>query len=242
MRPVLPVPEWEIHEEHPVREAVLGGILEWWNNRPRTQQTTIGPSGIGDPCDKCLTRALAGMRPTEEARIPWYPTIGVAMHEMLEAAMGSGGRWIPEQRVRVGELGGRAVYGNVDLYDRELQTVVDYKIIGKSVRDKARRGVISKAYFYQQQLYGIGLEDAGWPVHEVGLLLLPRDYMDVERKALFLSAPYDPRMGKMALERAQTIINTIKELPEKEIIKYINDQLSDPDCYNCSREASALVW
>jgi hypothetical protein len=93
-------------------------------HQPRTLQTRIGPSEIGNPCDHCLAAKLAGWK-KHEPTTPWLPYIGTAMHTQLENLFisldnqrtaantnGEGRRWIAEGQVLVGHLGDTPITGH----------------------------------------------------------------------------------------------------------------------------------
>jgi hypothetical protein len=46
------------------------------DNTPRSLQTRIGPSEIGNPCDACLINKLAGTPERREPGTSWLPFIG----------------------------------------------------------------------------------------------------------------------------------------------------------------------
>lgn len=54
----------------------------------RSNQTAIGPSGLGTPCDRKLGHRLAGTPQIDSADdAPWRPTVGTAVHTWLHEAM-----------------------------------------------------------------------------------------------------------------------------------------------------------
>ena len=91
-------------------------------NQPRSLQERIGPSELGTPCDHCLAAKLAGWQQTENG-VPWLPYVGTAMHAQLEELFitceneRTGGnhtasrRWLCEQPVMVGHIGGEEIWG-----------------------------------------------------------------------------------------------------------------------------------
>ena len=65
----------------------LRSVIEWAiTNDPRSLQVQIGPSGIGNACDRCLVHTLAG-HTTVEHVVPWLPTVGKAVHTWLSGAI-----------------------------------------------------------------------------------------------------------------------------------------------------------
>ena len=111
--------------------AILQGIRDFSANRPRSLQTAVGPSQLGNPCDHCLTAALVGWaKATDEA---WLPLIGTAVHALLlegEAAAFTSPEWLTEYGVTVGQVDGIEVSGTADLFHVLSGTVVDLKVVG----------------------------------------------------------------------------------------------------------------
>lgn len=140
-----------------LRAELLDVIGQAQASAPRSQQRVIGPSGLGNPCDRCLARALAQV--PEPGPTSWKTTVGTAVHawlaEAFDAANAEAGqraaaalealgqppaaaflspglgrdevRWLTETRVSVGDVDGLEVKGTADLYDRLTATVIDWK-------------------------------------------------------------------------------------------------------------------
>lgn len=108
----------------------LKDVIRWTdNNSARSLQSTIGPSELGDPCERRIAYRLAGVKEVNEWADPWPAIVGTAIHGWLERAIGTFqsvhhmDRWVTESTVRVDDL----VSGHVDLFDRELHTIIDFK-------------------------------------------------------------------------------------------------------------------
>ena len=53
-------------------------------HQPRTLQTSIGPSEIGNPCDRRIGYKLAGTQPVNGVgAVNWKAFVGTALHEIL---------------------------------------------------------------------------------------------------------------------------------------------------------------
>ena len=180
-----------------------GEIERAITEHPRSQQTALGPSEIGNACDRCLVHLLAGHRGVE-LTVPWLPTVGTAVHSWLEGVFTRADpfqRFITEGRVCVGMLGDSEVWGSSDLFDIETGTVIDWKIVGKATRDKARRVGPSLTYQRQAHLYGAGWVDAGEDVKAVAIAYLPREAVSLSASYVW-HVPYDPSVAAETLERA----------------------------------------
>lgn len=156
------------------------------DNHPRSLQKQIGPSEIGDVCERKIAYKLLG---TVERERPsaWKPTIGTAVHSWLEDAfdadnlahlsdMDGEERWMVETKVTSGFVPGVGfITGSCDLYDRVCAHVWDHKIVGRTQLKKYRSQGPSDVYRVQAHLYGQGWVNRGFPVDWVGICFLPRD-------------------------------------------------------------------
>lgn len=174
------------------------------NSHPRTLQTALGPSEVGNACDRCLVHLLAGQRGREIAT-PWLPTVGTAVHAWLEAVFSPDPRFITEGRVCVGELGGEPLCGSSDLFDTHTGTVVDWKITGKSTRVAAQRHGPSLTYQRQAHLYGAGWAALGHDVKTVAIAFLPRDHVSLSASYVW-QAPFSPQIAQDTLDRANRFL------------------------------------
>lgn len=181
-------------------------------NRPRDLQTWIGPSFIGEPCDRALIAAVMEV-PGRPEPPNWKATVGTAVHEYLQNIFEgprylqerffSGPRFLCETSVAVGFVGGRAVIGSVDLYDRLTHVVVDWKTKSRAQMVQVRRNGPGQRLETQLQTYGLGMTRLGWPVSEVCDIFLPRDGELAD--AFHWSAPYDERVALDAIARADRL-------------------------------------
>jgi hypothetical protein len=187
--------------------------------RPRSQQTALGPSELGTPCQRQLAMKLAGLpRQLPDARPPWAPMQGTAMHVMMAQALEHHNqqlgrvRWLIEQRVQVDA----EIAGAGDAYDVEHDMVVDWKYVGVTARRKAGRStvpnheLVSPDYRVQAHLYGYGHARAGRPVRWVRLVLLARSH-DYDDTVEWTEA-YDPRIAIAALDRYYATQDLIRNL------------------------------
>ncbi len=214
-------------------------------NHPRSQQVEIGPSEIGTECDHCLAHKLLG---TPQARdVAWLPTVGTAVHGWIEdvfirhenarGAQHNGGlRYLVEKRVKVGQIDGVDVYGNVDLFDTVVGMTNDWKIVGASSLKKSKRGPSSE-YKIQAHAYGKGLEDEGFTVKHVGISFLPRNAVSLN-EAVWWHEPYDRQVAVDALARCSGLARNLKALaalgPDA-VTAYIATLARAEGCWDCSR-------
>lgn len=203
----------------------------------RDKQIKIGPSALGSDCAYCVAKTMeASLRgtdgPTQSfSLLPW---IGTAVHFYLEHILEQHSKYVLKQEFKafVGEIKGwgdhpdyGGIFGNIDLYSEMHASVLDFKIVGKSTRDKFRRQGIGNAYTYQGQLYAHAVAALGLPVRQVGVLAIPRDSMQLSDVKLYFD-DYKPEMAERALARAEKIWN------EYVIPGQIDELATDPDCWN----------
>lgn len=235
---------------HDIPTLILQGIRDFSASRPRSLQTAVGPSQLGSPCDHCLTAALVGWPKQDDEA--WLPLIGTAVHALLleddesEGAATwlkgawSGGDWIKEQGVGVGEIAGVAVWGSADLFHVPSGTVIDLKVVGASTLNEAKRHGPSQTYRVQTQLYGRGFQRAGYDVRQVCIAYLPRNSMRLS-DAHFDIRPYDESIAVAALERAQSLLHMAKAIEAISVAArddFIDQLPRSAGCYDCARYPS----
>lgn len=223
-------------------------IKELTKPSERDKQRKVGPSELGDLCERCLAEKLLGVHQDEKTH-PLAPMIGTAFHLYLENTIGLE-RYLKETKVTVGEIEGYgAIRGTADGFDVSTGHVVDYKVLSKKkikafssatffdddhvpefFSDSMTEGQLKK-YYYQMMLYGLGMENAGYEVNHTSLVLFPRDCTveSVMVASHELCFKYDRAAALAVLERANQIFKWADEN---------RDQLEDLDshsgCYYCT--------
>lgn len=212
-------------------------------HQPRSLQTRIGPSEIGNPCDHCLAARLAGWEKQEDG-IPLATTIGTGYHalmedffkkweaEQAETNPGWRHRYLMEQRVTVGQIGGQEITGSTDLLDLAAGLTVDYKVVGKTSFDKYRINGPSPTYQIQAHLYAKGWNDAGVKVDTVSIWFIPKMAIDLRSSHWWLE-PYQPLIAENALQRANRIWNHL--LIARDVTEYIKNLPRQPGCWDCRK-------
>lgn len=194
----------------------LAEILTWWQaSRPRSLQTKLGPSEIGDPCGRRL--ALRIVNPQQKSGLKWAALLGVWGHGGIETAlmaynaeMGQE-RYLIEHRVSADEtvssgVGGQeGVDGSTDVFDTWTGEVVDWKFTGKHTADDVRRtGDPGPAYRVQVHTYGLGWQRKGFDVRSVRIVFLPRGSNNI-RDGIEWSEPFDERIALDAIARVEKL-------------------------------------
>lgn len=193
-------------------------------------------------------------RPGENEKTPIAPLLGTAFHLLCEKRshdLEREAEVLVEQPVHVGDVGGYGpIKGTLDRFDIEAGEVMDWKLVSLKKRDVFKRlyrksqrdsfDVIVEdygaaqflQYYIQLCLYGKGMEDQGYDVNNVTLLLLPRDatvHM-VESEFTALRMPFDRDLAIYALGRAGLIYKKAKE--SDDLITALD---SAPECFYCSK-------
>jgi len=179
-----------------------------WNEQssPRSLQKSLGPSELGDPCDRRIAYKIAGAVPVNIWADPWPAIVGTAIHDWLEKAInlyqdrvGDRG-WLTELRVSPDPM----VQGRSDVFNTRTKTILDYKTTGADKMRKLHRGQPpSPGYITQVHLYGLGHERAGREVKNVALLFFPRSgWLD---DAFVWHEPYNREVALDALQRMYRI-------------------------------------
>lgn len=190
-------------------DILRGGI----NGNPRSAQRRIGPSEIGIDCMRALAHKLV-KNPEPARAAAWKPAVGTALHTQVEEWFnavaqtdGQHGRWLTEQRVSVGSIGGEEITGSTDLWDEWSHAVIDHKFVGKTSLNNYRANGPSNQYRIQGHLYGRGWENAGKNPDIVMIAFVPRDG-ELE-DTFFWWEQYDPTVALDALVRANNLYNAI---------------------------------
>jgi hypothetical protein len=194
-------------------EPVLGHLYEMLaahqGGSARSQQVHLGPSEIGDPCDRKLAYKLFGTPQVRIERLKWAAIVGTWGHTGLgpvfEAENKRLGRerYLIERRVPVAPV--LDISGECDCFDVDTGEVIDFKFPGKSSLDTYKRKGPSEVYRTQVHLYGRGWQNAGFEVKSVRILFLPRA-SHLFSDAHEWSEPYDRSIADAALERLVKLV------------------------------------
>jgi hypothetical protein len=189
----------------------LTDIITWTDREsPRSRQVMVGPSELGDPCDRRLAYRLAGTPDVNVFMDPWPAIVGTAVHSWCEDAVDRYQSevkdlgWQTEMRVQPDPM----VHGRCDLYKPGI--LVDLKTGGPDMMRKVHKDGPPEGYKVQVQLYGLGHENAGRVVDSVALAFLPRSGWLGDMYVW--TAPYDRSVATAALERMYRIAYKLLEL------------------------------
>lgn len=211
-------------------------------HQPRSLQKRIGPSELGADCIHCLAAKLAGWAKTQDRA--WLPAIGTGVHLLLEEMFtrferenrtGSP-RFLIEQRVTVGDIGGTPITGSTDLVDLWAGMTVDWKCVGPSSLRKYKTGP-SATYRAQAHLYAKGWRAAGHDIGTVAICFLPRNSPNM-RDGFWWHEPYDEQLALDVLARANRLHATLTALQAvgtETRDAWISQLPRASDCWDCAR-------
>ncbi len=232
--PIIDVPTGAAWTE--LRDVIETAI----RSDPRSLQKRIGPSEIGEPCDRCLVSKLAGLPEAHDTA--WLPYVGTCVHagfaEVFAAANATlpRCRWLVELTVNVGEIDGTPITGHADLFDVWTGTVNDWKIVGANTLRDAKANGPSAVYRTQAHLYGRGMARRGLHVNRVQIAYLPRTSVTLA-DAYIWSEPYDEQVAVAALARADMFASAIRTFGVERVLATVPAHTGGS--YGCAKRTNA---
>jgi hypothetical protein len=201
----------------------------------RSKQIEIGISEVGMDCKKCIARKLA--KTPRNIDGAWYPYIGTAVHNSLEEGFNSK---FPidyklEERLFVHEYKDLKLTGSCDMFaftgNNGWNGIVnDWKVVGKTALEDARKGKIKDQYRVQAMLYGYGWAQKGYNVSHVSLTFLPRE--DKLENAVVVMLRYDAQVALESLAALESMIDAAELVGWD---KVIDKQPKASFCFSCRR-------
>lgn len=215
-------------------------LMEWDASKDeRSQQTRIGPSGLGEDCYHCLGCQLAELPQVEDHTYDWASIKGHEMHGYMERLLNKvnllSGRdlYLVEQRLLCGTIGDMEIHGTSDCYDIENDVVVDWKFPADYTMRKVGQGKVPATYLAQPHIYGLGFEKLGYTPKQTLILFFPIGSSKLS-DAIPVMRPYDRTIGELAFKRA----NDIHQLIQDKGADYVIPRLKrKADCFTCPRYA-----
>lgn len=172
-------------------------------NRPRTTQKAIGPSELGNPCDRALAYRVIEAEPIHYAD-PLKAQIGTGFHALLGEALSGNPRYLTEHPVHY-----RGISGSADIFDRWFGRLIDLKTTQMQKIKRMRFKGIPNGHRVQTQTYAAGLDAAGFNVRSVTLLYVPTDGTLAD--AFAVTAPFDRAVADNAIDRLEEIQNLVAD-------------------------------
>jgi hypothetical protein len=173
------------------------------HQRPRSQQTAIGPSGIGDPCPRRIAYTLTHTPPTNPGGDQLPAWIGTEAHAGMERITTRHPDWESEHRITINDPHLGTINGTVDAYHTPTATIVDWKFVGATAMKKYKTSGPGQQYRTQAHLYGLGMSLQGYPVANVAIVFIPR--AGLSSQIHVWTEPYSDTIAGNALDRLAAI-------------------------------------
>lgn len=170
---------------------------------PRSRQTAIGLSEVGDPCARKLAYKSLGVDKTNVLTDPWPSISGTAIHAWLAECFGKDENFLVEKRVKATEKLG----GTLDLYDIAQGIVIDHKCVGASSMKARVKDGMTQTQRVQLSMYALGLENEGFSPKSIACAFYP---LGGGLDALFVaSEPYVREVALAAIERHKDLLTVL---------------------------------
>jgi hypothetical protein len=193
-------------------ERIAEFIVDTAVNAPRSLQKRLGPSEVGDPCERRLSYKELDWPAVRTDHDPAASIIGTGFHTWMEEAFALRQTTLPDGRpryrieervtVRQAPIEAATVAGSSDLYDRATGTVWDWKLVGHTSLDNYRRKGPGPQYRTQAHLYGLGQENAGETPKRVAICFVGRYH---ELRVHVWTESYQRQIALDALARLDAI-------------------------------------
>ncbi|MGM9380305.1 hypothetical protein [Streptomyces antibioticus] len=193
-------------------ERIADLIVDTATNSPRSLQKRLGPSEVGDPCERRLSYKMLDWPAASTEQDPAASIIGTGFHTWMEEAFTRRQAPMPDGRpryrieervtVRPSPIEDAIVAGSSDLYDRATGTVWDWKLVGHTSLDEYRRKGPGPQYRTQAHLYGLGQENDGEQPKRVAICFVGRYH---ELRVHVWTEPYQRQIALDALTRLDRV-------------------------------------
>jgi hypothetical protein len=150
-------------------------------------------------------------------------------------------RYLVEPEIEIATVRGHRIAGHVDVFDIDSGTVIDWKIVGKSMLAKYRKNGPSQQYRVQAQLYGRGLARMGYVVRNVMVVFLPReeelsiDEIGRATGSYVWSQTFDDSIAEQALSRLAGLLDLLDIISADELVE-MYPLCDDYFCDWCTRD------
>lgn len=209
----------------------------------RDLQLKVGPSDLGDPCNYCLGRKMAGIK--AERDFSMYPWLGTAIHKLIQYLVEplrffyqpnindmawelfGLGRARTEIKVFICHIPGYGdVYGNIDVLLELERIIIDWKSSSRKKIKLYKLHGVPTENLGQTILYIHGARKSGYDVEAAVLVYIPRDAADLGELWAY-EVEYDESEVNQIIERATIIQQWVTAGRWQELDK-------DPDCWTCN--------
>lgn len=199
----------------------------------RSQQTHLGPSEIGTPCERRIAMRLLGLPKVNPGGDRWASWKGTQVHrglaEMLDWANAGTGRFATE--VRVGLPSPNVPFGTTDALDRTMFLLIDHKCLGSTSLSNFRTNGPPPKYRVQGHVYGLGASEQGERIEDIAIVVWPIEAATL-RGLWVWTEPYDESIAREALARVDRIKGILDQMPKDDKYRAQNFPIAD-DCKFC---------
>jgi hypothetical protein len=173
---------------------------------PRSRQTAIGLSEVGDPCSRKLAYKSLGTEKTNVMNDPWPSISGTAIHSYLAEVFQKDSNFLVEKRVTAAP----GLSGTLDLYDIEQALVIDHKCVGTNSMKARIKDGMTATQRVQLSMYALGLENEGHTPANIACAYYP---LGGRLDALHVvMEPYERQVALDAIERLSTLTGALEIL------------------------------
>lgn len=229
----------------PLGQELAGRLKEMFhaytNRSQRNQQSSLGPSEIGTPCDRRLAMSLLRVPRVNPGGDNWASFVGTSIHaglaEMFMWADAGAGRYSVERALEFPcKLMPR---GTGDLLDRTLLMFLDHKAMGRWSLNELKSNGPNRTYRTQVHLYGYGATIAGENIEHVAIVGWPRDASTLQNLYVW-TEEYDEQIARDAIDRMNNVHGMITAQREQGLsdLEIAKDFEHDPtSCKFCPYHA-----
>jgi len=174
-------------------------------SHPRSKQTSLGPSEIGEPCVRRMAYRLMAWDKVNDNSDPWPSISGTAIHASLAEIFtkDESSQWLVEHRVTAR----KGCSGTLDLFDIDNGLVIDHKCVGATSMKARKAEGPTEQQIVQLNIYGLGLENDGYEVKKIALAFYPLGGM-LDGLHVWIG-DYDRSIAEKALARVDNVINLL---------------------------------
>jgi hypothetical protein len=194
-----------VSSDRALANRIIFIVREASKSNPRSKQTSLGPSEIGEPCVRRMAYRLMAWDKVNDNSDPWPSISGTAIHASLADIFtkDKSSQWLVEHRVTAR----KGCSGTLDLFDIDNGLVIDHKCVGATSMKARKAEGPTEQQIVQLNIYGLGLENDGYEVNKIALAFYPLGGM-LDGLHVWMG-DYDRSIAEKALARVDNVINLL---------------------------------
>lgn len=210
VEPAAPAVPMTVEGEQ-IAAALKQLFFDYCNRTERSKQKTLGPSGVGTPCDRKIAMTLLDIPAVNPGWIDkWASFVGTCIHgglaEVFEWANAGTGRYTTEMPLTFPSAS--VPKGTGDLLDRTYASFMDHKSLSAYGVKKFKEEGPPPHHRIQVQVYAYGARLRGEVVDKVVIIGWPREGNSLNDLYVWVEK-YDPQIARDALARVDRIAEAI---------------------------------